>query len=232
MKKIILLSTFVYVFSFFANSQVYSIIDGTAVIKDMARPCITITFEPSAKEAKKAWKSFLKKKYDFKMKSDKGDNLKAEEAVFPAITSRTMDFYTVFEKDKKENTTTMNVLVSFGYDVYLNKTDNSSEHSSLMAIMKEFSVEFLRIYYNKTLEELNGELAKVEKNKQKTISENEKLANTIEKNKQTVIDLQEANVNNAKLIESNKKIVETLKVDYAEKADEIKKMNELINGIK
>ncbi len=232
MKKIILLSTFVYVFSIVANAQVFTIKDATAVVKDMARPCISVTFEPDAKEAKKAWKNFLKKKYDLKLKSDKGDDLKAEEVVFPAVTSRTMDFYTKFEKNKKEHTTTMNVLISFGYDVYLNKNDNSSEYSALLGIVKEFSIEFLRSYYNESLEDLNKELAKLSKDKTGTIKENEDLANDIEKNKQTIIDLKKENEDKAKLIEENKKKVEALGTDYTKKAEEIKKMNELINGIK
>lgn len=232
MKKIILLSTLIYAFSFFTNAQVYNIKDATFVVKDMARPCISITFEPDAKEAGKAWKKFLKKKYDFKLKSDRGDDLKAEEVVFPAITTRTMDFYTKFEKNRKEKTTTMNVLVSFGYDVYLNKSDNSSEHSALMGIIKEFSVEFLRSYYNESLQELNKDLSKLSKDKTGTIKENENLANDIEKNKQTIIDLKKENEEKAQLIEDNKKKVEALGTDYTKKAEEIKKMNELINGIK
>jgi len=232
MKKIILLSTFVYVFSIFTNAQVFNVKDATAVVKDMARPCISVTFEPSSKEAKKAWKSFLKKKYDLKLKSDKGDDLKAEEVVFPAVTSRTMDFYTKFDKDKKEHTTTMSVLISFGYDVYLNKNDNSSEHSALMGIIKEFSVEFLRSYYNTSLEDLNKQLSKISKEKTGTTKENENLANDIEKNKQTIIDLKKENEDKATLIEDNKKKVEILGTDYTKKAEEIKKMNELINGIK
>lgn len=232
MKKIILLSAFVYAFSLFSTAQVFNIKDATAVVNDMARPCISVTFEPDAKEAKKAWKSFLKKKYDLKLKNDKGDDLKAEEVVFPAVTSRTMDFYTKFDKDKKEHTTTMNVLISFGYDVYLNKNDNSSEHSALMGIVKEFSVEFLRSYYNKNLEDLNKELANLSKDKTGKIKENESLANDIEKNKQTIIDLKKENEDKAKLIEDNKKKVEALGTDYTKKTEEIKKMNELINGIK
>lgn len=232
MKKIILLSVLFYAFSVMSNAQVFTIKDATAVVNDMARPCISVTMEPKAKEIKKAWKSFLKKKYDLKLKSDKGDDLKAEEVVFPAVTSRTMDFYTKFEKNKKEHTTTMNVLISFGYDVYLNKNDNSSEYSALLGIVKEFSVEFLRSYYNENLEKLNKELAKLSKEKTGTIKDNENLANDIEKNKQTIIDLKKENEDKAKLIEENKKKVEALGTDYTKKAEEIKKMTELINGIK
>ncbi|MCF6364719.1 MAG: hypothetical protein L3J35_00805 [Bacteroidales bacterium] len=232
MKKIVLLSVFLYAISFFASSQIYSISDGTGVVNDMARPCISITFEPSAKDAAKAWKDFLKKKYDFKLKSDKKDDLKAEEAMFPAVTSRTMDFFTKFEKNKDDNTTTMNVFISYGYDIFLNKADNPSEHSALMTIMKEFSLEFLREHYNKGLEELNAALAKIEKNKSKTISENENLANTIEKNKQTIIDLTKENEEKTALIETNKKTIETLKEDVIKKKEEIQKMNNVINGIK
>lgn len=232
MKKIILLSVFFYAFSFIADSQIYSIMDGTGVVNDMARTCISITFEPGSKEASKAWKDFLKKKYDFKVKSDKKDDLKAEEAMFPAVTSRTMDFFTKFEKNKDENTTTMNVFISFGYDIYLNQTDNPSEHSALMTIMKEFSLEFLREHYNKGLEELNAVLAKTEKEKNKTISENENLAKNIENNKQTIIDLTKENEDKAAQIETNKKTIETLKEDVLKKKEEIQNMNDVINGIK
>lgn len=232
MKKLILLSVLMYSFSFFANSQVYSINDGTAVVNDMARPCISVTMEPEAKEIKKAWKSYLKKKYDLKLKGAKGDDLKGEEVVFPAVTARTMDFYTKFKRDKKEKTTTMNVLISFGYDVYLNKNDNSKEYSSLMTIIKEFSLEFLRGYYNESLQDLNKEFAKSEKERDKTINENVKLASDIEKNKQTIIDLKKENEEKSSNIEKNKELIEQLKEKVIEKQEEIKKMTDLINGIK
>ncbi len=232
MKKIILLSVFVYAFSFIGKSQIFNITDGTAVNDDKARPCITVTFEPGASEAKKAWKSYLKKKYDLKLKNDHGDDLKAEEAVFPAVTSRTMDFYTRFEKDKENHTTKMNVFVKFGYDIYLNKTDNPSEYSSLLSIIKDFSVEFLRTYYNDNLSDLNSELAKIKKEQRNTVKENEDLASDIEKNKQTIEDLKKENEQKTAQIETNKKTIETLTEKVTAKKEEIQKMNELINGIK
>jgi len=232
MKKIILLSVFIYLFSFIGKSQIFNIADATAVNDDKARPCITVTFEPSASEAKKAWKSYLKKKYDLKLKNDKGDDLKAEEAVFPAVTSRTMDFYTRFQKDKDNNTTKMNVFIKFGYDIYLNQTDNPSEYSSLMSIIKDFSVEFLRTHYNEQLAELNKELAKTEKDQANTIKENETLASDIEKNKQTIEDLIKENEEKAAKIETNKETIETLAGELVKKKEEIQKVNEVINGIK
>ncbi len=232
MKKIILLSVFISVFSFIGKSQIFNIADGTAVNDDKARPCITVTFEPDASEAKKAWKNYLKKKYDLKLKSDRGDDLKAEEAVFPAVTSRTMDFYTRFEKDKDNHTTKMNVFVKFGYDIYLNNTDNPSEYASLMSIIKDFSVEFLRTHYNDKLEELNSELAKTEKKQNNTLKENETLASDIEKNKQTIENLKKENEDKTTQIEENKKAIETLIEQVKAKKEEIQKMNEVINGIK
>ncbi len=214
------------------KAQIFNIADGTAVNDDKARPCITVTFEPDASEAKKAWKSYLKKKYDLKLKNDRGDDLKAEEAVFPAVTSRTMDFYTRFEKDKDNNTTKMNVFVKFGYDIYLNKTDNPSEYASLMNIIKDFSVEFLRTHYTDQLEKLNSELAKTEKQHTKTIEENENLASDIEKNKQTIENLKKENEEKAAQIETNKKTIEELAEKVKAKKEEIQKMNETINGIK
>jgi len=232
MKKIILLSVFVYFFSFIGKSQIFNIADGTAVNNDKARPCITVTFEPDASEAKKAWKNYLKKKYDLKLKSDHGDDLKAEEAVFPAVTSRTMDFYTRFEKNKDDSITKMNVFVKFGYDIYLNKTDNSSEYASLLSIIKDFSVEFLRTHYNDKLAELNSELAKTEKEQANTLKENETLASDIEKNKQTIENLKQENIEKNDQIENNKKSIESLTEKVTSKKAEIQKMNEVINGIK
>ena len=229
MKKLILLSAFIYVLSFFANSQVYSIKDGTATVNDMARPCITITLEPKAKEVSKAWKKYIKDKYDLKQKGAKKNNLEAKEVVFPAVTSRTMDMYTIFDEG---DSTTMSVLISFGYDVYLNKGDNPREHSALESIIKEFSLEFLRTYYNESLTNLNKELADISKKQTKTVKDNEGLTGDIELNKQKIEELKQDNINNTKLIESNKEIIEKLKESYTEKSEEIKKMNELINGIK
>ncbi|NOZ36330.1 MAG: hypothetical protein GXO80_13660 [Chlorobi bacterium] len=232
MKKIILLSVFVYAFSLIGKSQIFNIQDGTAVNDDKARPCITVTFEPDASEAKKAWKSYLRKKYDLKLKNDRGNDLKAEEAVFPAVTSRTMDFYTRFQKNKDDNTTKMNVFVKFGYDIYLNKTDNPSEYASLMSIIKDFSVEFLRTHYNDRLKDLNSELAKTEKKQASTVKENESLASDIEKNKQTIEDLKKENTDKTAQIDTNKKAIETLTENVKAKKEEIQKMTDVINGIK
>ena len=232
MKKIILLTVFIYSFMLFAKAQKFNITDGTAVNDDKARPCITVTFEPDANEAKKAWKNYLRKKYDLKLKSDRGDDLKAEEAVFPAVTSRTMDFYTRFEKNKDDHTTKMNVFVKFGYDIYLNKTDNSSEYASLMSIIKDFSIEFLRTHYNEQLENLNSELAKTEKEQTNTVKENETLANDIEKNKQKIEDLKTENEEKTAKIEDNKKKIEDLTGKVTKKKEEIQKMNDVVNGIK
>jgi hypothetical protein len=231
MKKSLLLFLVIVSFAYFAKAQVYTIKDGTAVNNDMARPCITVEFEPDAKEAGDQWKSFLKKKYDFKLKSDKKDDLISEACVFPAISPRTMDFITRFEKNKETNTTKMNVFVSFGYDVYVNKTDNPSEYNALMNILKEFSVEFLRTHYNEKLSELNDELLQTEKNRDNTIKSNEDLANTIEKNKQTIIDLTKQNEQNVITIENNKKAIETLNQQITVKKEAVLKLSNLINGI-
>ncbi len=232
MKKFILLSVLAFSISVTGKSQIFNIKDGTAINDDKARPCITITFEPDASEAKKAWKNYLKRKYDLKLKNDRGNDLKAEEAVFPAVTSRTMDFYTRFNRNKDNNTTDMNVFIKFGYDIYLNKTDNPNEYSALMSILKDFSVEFLRAHYNEKLAELNKELAKTEKEKENTIKENETLANDIEKNKQTIEDLKKENKEKSARIETNKENVETLTEKVTEKKEEILKLTNLINEIK
>lgn len=231
MKKFLLVIVAISCFAYFGKAQVYSIKDGTAVNNDMARPCITVEFEPDAKEAGEEWKNFLKKKYDFKLKSEKKDDLIAEECVFPAISSRTMDLITRFEKNKETNTTQMHVFVSFGYDVYVSKTDNPTEYNALMSIIKEFSVEFLRKHYNDQLQEMNDDLMQTEKNKEKTIKSNEDLASTIEKNKQTIIDLTKQNEDNVIQIENNKKAIETLTQDITVKKEAVQKLSNLINGI-
>jgi hypothetical protein len=231
MKKCLLLFVAVIGIAYFAKAQVYTIKDGTAVNNDKARPCITVEFEPDAKEAAEEWKNFLKKKYDFKLKNDKKDDLIAEASVFPAISSRTMDFVTRFEKNKETNTTKMNVFVSFGYDVYVNKTDNPNEYNALMNILKEFSVEFLRNHYNEKLNEMNNDLLQTEKNRDNTIKSNEDLANTIEKNKQTIIDLTKENEQHGITIENNKKSIETLNQQITVKKDAVLKLTNLINGI-
>jgi|GEM_PF-2174187 hypothetical protein len=232
MKNFILLSLFTYIIAFSAQAQKFRIEESSGFMNDKARPCISIVFEPSSKEAKDAWKDYLKKKYDLKLKSDKGDDLKLEAGIFPAVSSKTMDFTTKFETNKDDGTTKMNVFISYGYDIFLNKTDNPSEHSALLAIMKDFSLEFLREYYNKSLADLNSQLSKIEKNRDKTIGDNENLAKDIENNKQTIINLTKENEEKAKLTETNKATIETLKTDVVKKQEEIQKMNEIINGIK
>ncbi len=234
MKQFFLLSVLISGLLFTGRAQVFNITDGNDFIGDKARPCISVTFEPDASEAKKAWKAYLKKKYDLKLKKDKGNDLKMEEGLFPAITSRTIDFYTRFESDKKKdkNTTKMNVFVKFGYDVFLNKADNLSEYNALRTIIKDFAIEFLRGSYDEKLRILSGELIKIEKKKQKTIKDNENLSKNIEKNTKTIEDLKKESEDNKKQIEENKKAIETLTKDVDAKKAEIQKMSKLVNEIK
>ncbi len=231
MKKIMLIFVILLGIAINARSQVYSIKDGSFVNNDMARPCITVEFEPDAKEAGDEWKNFLKKKYDLKLKSDKKDDLIAEACVFPAISSRTMDLITRFEKNKETNTTKMHVFVSFGYDMYVSKNEHPTEYNALMGIVKEFSVEFLRKHYSDKLKDMNDDLLQTEKEKEKTIKNNEDLANTIEKNKQTIIDLTKQNEEHVVSIENNKKAIETLIQQITVKKEAVQKLSNLINGI-
>jgi peptidoglycan hydrolase CwlO-like protein len=160
--------------------------DGMVEHKDSERPCIVVNLDPEPKPLKKAWKSFLKDNYDFKIKGigflSNKDLLYAEDVVIEAISTKRMDFYTKIVED--EVGSEMKVFGSFGYDIYIDKKETPEEYAVMNQMLTSFLESYLPKYYKSKV--------KATKKKVKELSKDVKsLKKDISKNKEEIEDLSE-----------------------------------------
>lgn len=153
--------------------------NGTIEHNDSERPCLYVNLDPEPKPIKKAWKSFLKKNYDFKIKGigflSNKDLLYAEDVVIEKLSPKRMDFYT--QVIENEVGTEMKVFGSFGYDVYISKSETPEEYATMKAMLNEFLESYLPDYYKdqvKDTEEKVKSLTKEVEGLEKDISKNNK----------------------------------------------------------
>lgn len=169
---------------FFAlNSNVYaqavSPKDGKVMHNKSQRPSIFVNIDPEPKPLKKAWKSFLKDNYDFKIKGigflSNKDLLYAEDLVIEKISPKRMNFYTKIVEN--EVGSEMTVFGSFGYDIYIDKNETPEEYKVMNQMLNEFLNSYLPEYYKnqvKDTEKKVKKLSKEVKGLNKDISKNNK----------------------------------------------------------
>ncbi|PKR81705.1 hypothetical protein CW751_04040 [Brumimicrobium salinarum] len=193
-----------------AKAQLPTPIDGVIEHNDKERPCLFVAnLDPEPKPLKKAWKSYLKDNYDFKIKGigflSNKDLLYAEDVVIEKVSSKRMNFYTYIVED--EVGSHMKVFGSFGYDIYIDKNETPEEYRVMRKMFSDFLDEYLTEYYQ-------GELKDTEKRVKKLSKEVEGLQSDIEDNNADVKDLNED-------IEDAKKEIEDLNKDTSEKEKEL-----------
>src|SRR5690554_4462017 len=97
--------------------------DGIIMHNKSQRPSIFVNIDPEPKPLKKAWKSFLKDNYDFKIKGigflSNKDLLYAEDLVIEKISPKRMNFYTKIVEN--EVGSEMTVFGSLVYKINMNK---------------------------------------------------------------------------------------------------------------
>lgn len=209
----------------FGQSPAATVNQGSTLHDGEERPCLVIRMEPSEKEVKKAWESFLEKDHKVKLKGNKV--MEAIEVEFPAISPKTMDFFTKIQEDK--NGTEMMVFARLGYDTYLNPQDYGQEWVAMERVTKTFLTTFLSEYYNaqvddakKVVEKAVKAREKMEKKSSSLTSKNAKLAAKIEgmqddigKNEADVKDYQQAIDKEAKVIDENNAALDRLRAKLA-----------------
>ncbi len=195
----------------------YQVEESNAEDDKISRPCITAKFSPTPKEASEAWKDYMKDKHDVKLKGLRKEDLIGKEVVVNAITPRTIDLTTRFVREKSSELTTMNVFVSFGYDLYLTKADYAKEHNALKNLVKNFTVAFLTEYYADKVKDAENALKKVQKDKEKKIKRVGKLEDNIKSNKEKIEDLKKENEEKTEEIAKTKEEIEELSKVVTEK---------------
>lgn len=153
--------------------------DGIIMHNKSQRPSIFVNIDPEPKPLKKAWKSFLKDNYDFKIKGigflSNKDLLYAEDLVIEKISPKRMNFYTKIVEN--EVGSEMTVFGSFGYDIYIDKNETPEEYKMMNQILNEFLNSYLPNYYKnqvKNTEKKVKKLSKEVKGLNKDISKNNK----------------------------------------------------------
>ncbi|WP_417265887.1 hypothetical protein [Brumimicrobium sp.] len=153
--------------------------DGMIMHNKSQRPSIFVNIDPEPKPLKKAWKSFLKDNYDFKIKGigflSNKDLLYAEDLVIEKISPKRMNFYTKIVEN--EVGSEMTVFGSFGYDIYIDKNETPEEYKVMNQMLTEFLNSYLPDYYKnqvKDTEKKVKKLSKEVKGLNKDISKNNK----------------------------------------------------------
>lgn len=153
--------------------------DGMIMHNKSQRPSIFVNIDPEPKPLKKAWKSFLKDNYDFKIKGigflSNKDLLYAEDLVIEKISPKRMNFYTKIVEN--EVGSKMTVFGSFGYDIYIDKNETPEEYKVMNQMLTEFLNSYLPDYYKnqvKDTEKKVKKLSKEVKGLNKDISKNNK----------------------------------------------------------
>jgi len=160
--------------------------DGTIEHNGNTRPSIYVHLDPEPKPLKKAWKSFLKDNYDFKIKGigflSNKDLLYGEDVVIEKLSSKRMNFYTKIVED--EVGSVMTVFGSFGYDIYIDKNETPEEYRIMNKMLDDFLNSYLPKYYNdqvKDTEKKVKKLSKEVKGLNKDISKNNKKTEKLSK---------------------------------------------------
>ena len=194
---------------------------GTVDHNDGERPCLVVNLDPEPKPLKKAWKSFLKDSYDFKIKGigflSNKDLLYAEDIVIEEMSSKRLDFYTRIVED--EVGSEMKVFVSFGYDIYVDESEMPEEFK----VMKKMLIDFLKSYLPKYYK---GEVKATKKKVKKLTKNVSGLNKDISKNKSEIEDLKEEIEELTEEVAEKESLLETANIKLKERREKLQRINE------
>ncbi len=202
-----------------ANAQTISPTESTIQHKDAQRPCLSVVVDPTEDELEDAWEDFLKDNYKIKLGGagflGMGNLLVDEEVIVPAISGKTMDFYTNIKKT--EDGTEMKVFAAFGYDVYVDPVEMPAEHKAIKTMMTKFLSEYLPEYFREKVEisekrvkKLTKAGEKLEKKQKKYAEKIEDLKKDIEETEKALEENQTANATESALLKERKAKLERI----------------------
>lgn len=200
-----------------AYGQDLTPVEATIERDNKLRSCLVVSVDPEPKTLKKAWRDFLKEKYDFKLKGigflSNKDVLSAKKVTLPAISPNALDFYTEILPDQSGSQ--MKVFASYGYEVYINPNEHPEEFQQLKTIFSTFLQTYIPNYYQELVDDTENavrDLMKDQKKLKKSITKDSKKA---EKFTAKIKQLNEAvSDNQAELIQVEEKLSNrTLKLE-------------------
>lgn len=170
------------------------------VLDKVQRPTISMIIDSEVSPFTKAWRKYLSKEHKLKTKERRGV-ISAKAASFPAISDKTLDFYTLV-KDHEVGIR-VDVVAALGYDVYLSSNMFPESYRSMEKILNDFSRDFLKENYNNLLKDKEKAVGKIEKDIAKQTKTIEKLKSSIDKDAKSADKL-------LKKVESNKAELEEI----------------------
>lgn len=187
--------------------------DGSVEYENTLRDAVVAVLGPETKVVKEAWEEYINDNYDIKMKGNgwftNKDVLTAKDVNIAKISDKNLNLFSEIVKDK--NGTKMSVFVSFGYDVFLEKQENSAAYQQLKAVVHNFLTDFLLNKKQEMITVAVEEIADLDKDKTK-------MTEDIEKNKKEIEKLKSENDELAKEVKgASKKLVALNKTLTTEK---------------
>lgn len=199
---------------------------GTILHNDAPRPCLVVNIDPEPKTLKKAWRDFLKDKYDFKLKGigflSNKDLLSAEKIVVEQISSKEMDFYTHVIED--DNGSEMKVFAAFGYDVYVDSMTMAVEYNAMKTILERFLKDYLPTYHQDLVKETEKRINKLSK-------EQDKLKKNIEKDEREIESLTKEIEELSQELERNKEMLKKTERKLENRKAKLGRVLKLVNKI-
>jgi len=182
------------------NAQNISPEDGTIKFDDESRPCLVVHVDPEPIMLKKAWKKYLKDKFELKLSGR--DILSAERVTISAISMNAMDFYTQIIEDL--NGSEMTVFARHGYDIYVDKENNLEEYNKLRSMMEDFLTRYVTSYHQDIIDDTEKKILKLTKYQEKLQKQIDKDASKASKLKEKAAELEEDVKENTATIEETK----------------------------
>ncbi|WP_107038260.1 coiled-coil domain-containing protein [Brumimicrobium mesophilum] len=199
--------------------------DGKIEHKGGERPSIYVNLDPEPKPLKKAWKSYLKDNYDFKIKGigflSNKDLLYREDVIIQKLSTKRMDFYTKIVED--EVGSEMTVFASFGYDIYIDKNETPEEYAIMTKMLNDFLASYLPDYYESEVKETKKRVKKLSK-------EVKGLNKDINKNNEDIEEMTEEIEKLSKEVSEKEAALEIANTKLGERQEKLKRINSKLNS--
>ncbi len=218
---------FLVMVSFFGYSQNLEPVKDRINYEDEYAECWKVFVTPEPSDVKRAFKSFLKDRYDVKLKGfgmfSNKDVLYAEDVVITKISTKRINFY--LSVIDEEGLSEIKVFGNYGYSLYFNNDKQKDEFTALRSVLVEFLNSYLPEYYKEKVEDATEHYTKF-------VEEDEDLNKKIDDNKKEIEKLTKENEDLSKEIEKNKEEIKLSKENLVKNKEQLDKVTKELNAIK
>jgi len=212
------------------TAQTYSIIQSTAYHEEKSQTSLEVEIAPDPKEARKAFKKYLKKQHDVKLKRN-GNFYAVKQSKVTAITDVQIDLFSAF-KENKDGGTQMSLFARKGYDLYITPSSDGTAFSNMRTLFQDFLNQYLGEYYEEKLDDAVGLSGDLKKDQSKITDKNKDLIDDIEENKKDIEKMTKENKEKAEQIEENNKKLKELEKKIRTSDSNVDQLKSKKQGIK